>query len=689
MGQNLLFNILTFDWPKGSMKFNFHSQEQKKLPRIYKTLFPSAIASIFPKIPATQKFIATTFTGEAEGFTPLTIDFKTENPDLIKRYYNKQINYYFRKVAPQVIKQTFIKENQIWILLNKQSTNKYWLYDKFTLGVQLAEVSNYPELLLSYDGRSKVLKRNVTDLIQYVEPGQFNWVLYDNQISKYEKMADWEDVDYNKVYPQLNKNLRASLAFPIEVKPRDNRYKGYLSKITQFYVDHLDNEEFRKLIPLHKNGFLPVAPTRVNATDKDCNKLSFGKKTGVDGFDIAPNNGMKLHGPFKRSPYNNIHVFYILHKDNVATAKTINGYLQGGLGFFKGIYSYAEVLLHTEDKFSIGFNDKENPIAEIEEKLKTRTFNPDSKYIAIYITPFSKYEEDLSKREIYYRIKELLLKRGITSQVVDPTKINPDDPKKTYAFSLTNISVAILAKLGGTPWRLNTPVKNELIVGVGAFKHTAIDVQYIGSAFSFNNTGGFNRFEYFMKHEIDVLAGSISRAIREYATVNNPPERLIIHFYKTMSDKELAPIQAALEEIDLNIPVFIVSINKTESEDIVVFDKGWTELMPLSGTYINIGKNRYLLCNNTRYSGTIHSSADGYPFPIKLKIDCNDKTQLQETRVTKELIEQVYQFSRMYWKSVRQQNLPVTIKYPEMVAEMAPHFEEGIPAYGKDNLWFL
>ncbi len=56
----------------------------------------------------------------------------------------------------------------------------------------------------------------------------------------------------------------------------------------------------------------------------------------------------------------------------------------------------------------------------------------------------------------------------------------------------------------------------------------------------------------------------------------------------------------------------------------------------------------------------------------------------------KKLIDQAYQFSRMYWKSVSQQNLPVTSKYPEMVAQIAPHFKDGIiPDYGKDNLWFL
>jgi len=58
--------------------------------------------------------------------------------------------------------------------------------------------------------------------------------------------------------------------------------------------------------------------------------------------------------------------------------------------------------------------------------------------------------------------------------------------------------------------------------------------------------------------------------------------------------------------------------------------------------------------------------------------------------VVKELLDQVYQFSRMYWKSISQQNMPVTIKYPEMVAEIYPYFEhDKLPDFGKKNLWFL
>jgi hypothetical protein len=190
---------------------------------------------------------------------------------------------------------------------------------------------------------------------------------------------------------------------------------------------------------------------------------------------------------------------------------------------------------------------------------------------------------------------------------------------------------------------------------------------------------------------MDVLAGHIAESVKQYATLNKIPGRLIIHFYKTMSDKELKPIMDELDDLGLgDIPVFIVTINKTESEDIVAFDRNWHERMPESGTIIGIGYNKYLLFNNTRYGNSKVTTFDGFPFPVKLKIKCSQPELEEDIKVIKDLIDQVYQFSRMYWKSLRQQNLPVTIKYPEMVAQIAPYFEDpGIPPFGKRNLWFL
>lgn len=405
-----------------------------------------------------------------------------------------------------------------------------------------------------------------------------------------------------------------------------------------------------------------------------------------DNTHIIPYYGLKDHGTCKVIPFDHVRMFFICHEDDKDTANKLYTYFKEGFKNFPDLNKFMRIPLNIEKRDQITFKNKENPIPEIREVLANRTFNENTCYIAIYLSPYTKDEPDPEKRQYYYLVKKELLKYNITSHVIEKETVF--DPQLNY--SLPNIAVAILAKLDGIPWRLKRSVYSELIVGVGAFKPRSTENRYVGSAFCFSNDGRFQGFECYSANNTAMLAGSIRNAVKEYAVAHDKVKRLVIHFYKTMSREELNPILNELKDLGLDIPVIIITINKTESEDIVAFDTNWNELMPLSGTYINIGNNRYLLFNNTRYGDGKFSGNDGYPFPIKLSIDCTDKEQLKDIRVIRELIDQVYQFSRMYWKSVRQQNLPVTIKYPEMVAKIAPHFEgNDIPQFGKDNLWFL
>jgi hypothetical protein len=679
---NLFFNILTFDWPEKPVVFYFKEGKQDDGTTIHKSIFPKNIANFLPNANSLD-FISTTFDYEKEGYSPIEIDFKVENKDFIKRFYNEKIKLYFKKKNPQILKINFVKDNQIWIPNQKDSTVQFKTFDKFTLSVNIQEVSDFPELQISYDGQGKILKRNIFEVTNDVSINSIGSVFYNKKIEKYKSLAD-KNVDFEKVYPVLNNTLKSDLKFKSTLPKRENKYTSYFSKINQFYVDFLNTSFFKQFIPINTIGFLDVSPLKINRTDINCNKLIFGNNSENN----VPNDGLKANGPFKKSTFSKVQFFYIYHEDDLSKTKIIDTYLKTGLGWFKGVEKYINLPISTVHGGSIAFKDKQNPLSEIKSQLSKKEFDSDIKYIAIYLTPFSKNDESPENRELYYKIKEQLLIREITSQVIDANKIW--EGNENYAYNLPNIAVALLAKLDGIPWKLNIPSKNELIVGIGAFKDTTNDIQYIGSAFSFDNTGGFKNFEYFTKSETRELAGSIINAIREYASINKEIERLIIHFYKAMSEKEIKPIQEALDRLKLDIPIFIVTINKTVSQDIVAFDEENKELMPLSGTYVNIGNKKYLLYNNSYHKADFDVSKEGYPFPIKLQIDCTDKTRLVNTKEIKELIEQVYQFSRMYWKSIKQQNLPVTIKYPEMVAQIAPHFEGNeIPSFGKDNLWFL
>ena len=117
--------------------------------------------------------------------------------------------------------------------------------------------------------------------------------------------------------------------------------------------------------------------------------------------------------------------------------------------------------------------------------------------------------------------------------------------------------------------------------------------------------------------------------------------------------------------------------------------------MPLSGTYTKVDHNTFLLYNNSKYnqeSWNKSTERKTYSFPIKIQLDSRNSDVLKDEEIVKDTITQIYQLSRMYWKSVDQQNIPITVKYPEMIAEIVPYFQdENIPnpQFGCRNLWFL
>ncbi|MFV8358022.1 hypothetical protein ACNQGB_17795 [Flavobacterium sp. XS1P32] len=91
--------------------------------------------------------------------------------------------------------------------------------------------------------------------------------------------------------------------------------------------------------------------------------------------------------------------------------------------------------------------------------------------------------------------------------------------------------------------------------------------------FCFNNNGEFKEFDCFNANQIDLLAGTIGKQILKYVEDNGEsPKTLIIQFYKKISIKKLEQIKEMLNKLNLNIPVVIVTINKTTSEDNVAID---------------------------------------------------------------------------------------------------------------------
>lgn len=741
--ESLFINTLAFEFPKKPKTFYFSKEDKEGviLTKLNHLLFPCNIKEIFPDITNADK-IFTSFDWEADDLIPLDVDFSDrDNYYLVKRYYNRIIHHYLVRNNLIVEPNRITKDNQVWIENNSENKRKGCnRFDRFTIKLDFDQFNKRPQLVLSYNRQGLIYKTSVKDFLTVETEDPFSesneplpslspvkYVLYEKTIEKDDgtnytkfridkhKFLLKTETDYNteNAYPIINADLARFLGFDEfedeeevnRYRPVQNKYKKYYGKIESFYSKYLNTDKFRAIVPISKNGFDKVNDMQLGHTNAKSKELAFGYNGGNKRqIDFNPQKGVN-YGPYENAKPNNIQLKFIFAKSDIAAArKLLQFLLKDYKDFFKGLKKYTgRDIVYAPAKYHIQFENTGNPIDEIENALDIQGEDGVT-YLAVYLTPISKHSSDKEARKVYYQVKEKLLARGIVSQCIETQKmleaLAADEgtdqygrPLKNFAYTLQNMAIAVNAKLGGTPWRLNTPKYTELIVGVGAFKNLENKTHYIGSAFSFENTGAFNSFEYFQKDQLKELAGSIENAVKNFTKINNKPERLIIHYYKEMSlVNEYPHIENALNNLGLeSIPVYVVTINKTESEDYVLFDGENKDLLPYSGRYINLGNKTYLLCNNTRYENYTFNPRDGFPFPVKLKIDCpSNPSQSIDIKVISDLIDQVYQFSRIYWKSVKQQNLPVTIKYPEMIAQILPYFSNTDPDnIDTKHLWFL
>ncbi|RXP54544.1 hypothetical protein EC396_09180 [Lutibacter sp. HS1-25] len=689
MKEHLKCNILSFDWPEIKTTFYFTLNDIEGSHRIHHSKFSENILKAFPNLNTKEtEFIFTTFDTPSPNGIPIQIKMFKQELHIYKQYLKNKVKQHFLNKG-YVVDKNFVRDTQVWIPGKNTKNPHFQLHYKFSLKIQFAQVTEYPELVVSYDGTSKVLKKSVAEiedstLISKTIIGTkiYN---YQKKIDTPEKEAYFNSINLNEAYPIFNLKLGRALNIPLEVPSRENRYKKYLTILNAFKNRELITNEFKEILPLYDDDFIDVPQNRINHISPQLGTLEYGNKnTGkVPKFDL-PN-----FKPYGRPPNPNIKIFFIHHETHQETIRLLYDHLTKGItNNFPGIEKFLNLKIGLANEHFIKYKNLSNPIPEIEEQLGTLTFNDNVAYAAFFISPVSKSTQDPQEKIMYYRVKELLLNEKIVTQVIDHNDLKKNI--KNYQWHLNNISLALHAKLGGTPWKLAVTAQKELVIGVGAFTNRDENRRYIASAFSFQNNGLFSRFHYFTNNETKQLAGSICKAIRDFTSVAQA-DKVVIHFYKEMRYEELKPIIDGMNKLNLNIPLYILNINKTDSEDIFAYDLNWhNKLMPKSGTYVRIGNNKYLLFNNARYTDyDNYPASEGYHFPIKISISSPDKDALEDNEVILKLLTQVYQFSRLYWKSMRQQNVPVTIKYPEMLAQIAPRFNATPNDTSNNKLWFL
>lgn len=286
---NLTFNILTFDHPNEELKFYFTDTEDINLTRMHHTLVPDEVIEKFGQ----QEHYYNSFEEEKEGFYPVT---KAVNPtyekkldkygeeyskkvpntaysiSILKRYYNSLIHKYFTEIG-LMVKPNFINDTEVWIPSRKyDSSGKFNLCDRYCLRVQFQTVSKALELLVTFEGVSKVYKQSVEEMQEEVSPASFNWVIFENALYRFEELPSAGKRAYDQVFPVWNFAIRNDKKETIEAPDRSNKYIRFKNAIKNFYTQYLNNEEFKNIIPITSESFIPVEGKRLGSVSPNSNQ---------------------------------------------------------------------------------------------------------------------------------------------------------------------------------------------------------------------------------------------------------------------------------------------------------------------------------------------------------------------------------------------------------------------------------
>lgn len=479
-----------------------------------------------------------------------------------------------------------------------------------------------------------------------------------------------EDCD-NNIDVKANYEIRNYLN--IKPSPVKKFYKNYYKLITDF---------IKELSDLLKDTII----VHQNLLKKDINKVNFEKNKMVfknHETDYSTVNGMRTYGPYLIPENINEEELFFIYPDR-ESANKLYAYLSRGYRHFPGIESYVGIPANIyKERIKYSESDLKNIVNLIDEKLPNDSY---TNILAICIMPFSKANATTEQSEIYYKIKEKLLRKNIPSQFIERNKIFMEN----FHFSLPNIAIAMLGKLGGIPWKLERKLYNQLTVGFNVFIKQG-DGKYLGSAAYFDNSGIIKQVNGFKNDNIEQICEELVEFLKVYQKNQHDSEttnKIVIHYYKTLSNKETKIINETIKnKLGSYFAFAVVEINDTKTTIDLGFDLGYESLMPQSGIYVNLKPGEYLLFNNLRYWEKPINPINQEELSVKLRIydpyNNFDKN---------ELISQVYEFSRLYWKSLKQKAQPVTTIYAKLVAEYIAHFENNeLPSseIAKKTVWFI
>jgi len=382
----------------------------------------------------------------------------------------------------------------------------------------------------------------------------------------------------------------------------------------------------------------------------------------------------------------------------------------------RGIQPYGQGFISkyklNDVKYNI-YEVKSEKISDYEKTIRECLDSGIDWHLAIIETT-DNYKKLANADNPYYFSKAKLMSNNIPVQEVKIENMVKEDAQLVYI--LNNISLACYAKMGGIPWVIpsSRKIDIELVIGLGStiIKKNRFDNdrRIVGLTTVFTSDGRYllsNKsrdvsFDEYFDELLKSLEMLISELRKKEGWQSGDTLRLVFHSFKPFKRTEVRVIKELVQRLNADMNVIFAFLHITERHPFRMFDmaqfgikdyknhgklKG--EWLPLRGTNIKLDSHNCLL--QLTGANELKSYRHGAAMPLLIKLD-----QESTFKDIDYLVQQVYSFAHLSWRSFFHSSMPVTILYSQLIAQMLGNLRD-LNFWDPDNIlknlrysrWFL
>jgi hypothetical protein len=319
--------------------------------------------------------------------------------------------------------------------------------------------------------------------------------------------------------------------------------------------------------------------------------------------------------------------------------------------------------------------------------------------VPLVLIPWSRHDQDDSSDE-YYIAKHAFLRAGLPSQFVSTKTIRN---KTSFKWTVSNIGMAVFAKLGGKPWKVVSDHDDCLIVGIGQSHRSDPEgniTRYYSYCVLTDSSGVYedlqvlgrdsderNYLDHFTENLLDIFRSHSDRF-----------SRFAVHTPFRLRHDEMHAIQDAITRFtrETRRPMTFAVLKFNADSDFIGFSTTRNARVPFESTLVSLSHKDYLVWfEGLQFHKNTVERRYGRPVHIEFIYPLYDPENVESGLTPKQqlvYLQDSLNLSGANWRGFNAKSLPVSVFYAKLIAKYFSEFERlGLDECNLNNLtpWFL